>query len=60
MFLVINTKIFSDEMICCQGLAQNNQGHGEVGGGTDELRMSHWLETAGSWVMGKWAFSYTS
>lgn len=41
MFLVIYTKIFSDEMICCQGFAESNLGHGEVGGGIDELRISH-------------------
>lgn len=41
VFITKYTKIFSDEMICCQGLAQNNLGHGEVGGGTDELRISH-------------------
>lgn len=41
-------------MICCQGFAQNNLGHGKVGGGIDELRISHELVTAGSWVMGKW------
>lgn len=39
-FLVIYTEIFSDEMIRCQ-VIQNNLGHGEVGGGTDEIRISH-------------------
>lgn len=34
-FLVIYTEIFSDEMIC-QGIVQNNLGHGEAGGDIDK------------------------
>lgn len=41
VFLVIYTKIFSDEMMWCQKFAQNYLDHGEAGDGTDKIRISH-------------------